>query len=197
MPVPWEIIWPDASTDTDRGRIMYQTGQLILYGKTGVCRVEGTTSKAVTRAQTARLYYVLHPLYQAGSILAPVDNVDSGKIFSRPIMGRDEAQTFIRDLPALKSEPYYNQNLSQLREHYREQLGSLTGRDLALLICSIYRKKQKTRSENKKLGAVDQQFMDEAEDLLYGELAASLGIARDEVKGYISRTLDEDRQPKI
>ncbi len=176
---------------------MYQAGQLILYGKTGVCRVEGTTSKAATRAQAARLYYVLHPLYQNGSILAPVDNVDSGMIPSRPIMGRDEAQTFIKGLPGLKSEPYYNQNLSRLREHYREQLGSLTGRDLALLISSIYLKKQKTRSENKKLGAVDQQFMDEAEGLLYGELAAALGIALEEVKGYISKTLGADRQVEI
>lgn len=170
---------------------MYQTGQYILYGKTGVCQVEGTDSQAIPREKGTRLYYVLRPLYQNGSILAPVDNVDNGVIPTRPIMSRKEAQAFIEELPALKSEPYYNQNLTQLREHYREQLGSLTGRDLALLICSIYFKKQETRAANKKLGMVDQQFMDEAESLLYGELAAALGIDRDEVKDYISKTLRE------
>ncbi len=168
---------------------MYQTEQLILYGKTGVCRVEGTVSQPVPGEKTARLYYVLRPLYQSGSILAPVDNVDSGVIFTRPIMSREEAQAFIKELPDLKSEPYYNQNLSQLREHYREQLGSLAGQDLARLICSIYLKMQETKAEKRKLGAVDQQFMDEAENLLYGELAAALDIDRDQVKGYISKTL--------
>jgi len=170
---------------------MYQAGQYILYGKTGVCRVEGTVSQTVPGEKTARPYYILHPLYQNGSIKVPVDNVNSGRIFTRPIMDREEAQAFIENLPALESEPYYNQNLSQLREHYREQLGSLRGQDLALLICSVYRKKQEAKAEKRKLGTVDQQFMDEAESLLYGELAAALGIDRDEVKDYISRTLHE------
>ncbi len=161
---------------------MYQAGQFILYGKTGVCRVEGMDRQTLPREKTARLYYVLRPLYQNGSILAPVDKVDSGLIPTRPIMSRDEAQAFIEGLPALKSEPYYNQNLSQLREHYREQLGSLAGQDLAILIRSVYRKKQEARAANKKLGMVDQQFMDEAESLLYGELAAALGIERDKVR---------------
>lgn len=170
---------------------MYQAGQCILYGKTGVCRVEGTASQPASKEKTARRYYVLRPLYQSGSILAPVENVDSGRIFTRPIMSRDEAQAFIEELPALQSEPYYNQNLGQLREHYREQLGSLSGRELALLICSIYHKKQEVAAGKRKLGAVDQQFMDEAEDLLYGEFAAALDIDRDEVKGYIRKTLRE------
>jgi len=170
---------------------MYQSGQCILYGKTGVCQVEGTVFEAVSGRKAPRLYYVLHPLYQNGSIMAPVDNVNSGVIFTRPIMGRDEAQAFIKSLPSLKSEPYYNQNVSQLREHYREQLGSLTGRELALLICSIYWKKQEAAAGKRKLGAVDQQFMDEAENLLYGELAAALGIDRDAVKDYIGKTLRE------
>lgn len=170
---------------------MYQAGQFILYGRTGVCRVEGTASQPVPKEKADRLYYVLRPMYQNGSILAPVENVDSGKIFTRPIMSRDEAQAFIKDLPALKAEPYYNQNLSLLREHYREQLGCLSGKDLALLICSIYRKKQEAAAGKRKLGAVDQQFMEKAEGLLYGELAAALCIDRDAVKDYINKALRE------
>jgi len=168
---------------------MYQTGQFVFYGKTGVCRVESVTSRPIPKEKSAQLYYVLRPLYQNISIWIPVENVDSGRVFSRPIMNRDEAQAFIESLPALKSEPYYNHNLGQLREHYRDQLGSLSGRELALLICSIYQKKQKATAGKKKLGAVDQQFMDEAENLLYGELAAALDIGRGEVKDYISKTL--------
>ncbi len=168
---------------------MYEAGQYILYGKTGACRVEGTVNQTVPGQKEPRLYYVLNPLYQSGSIMAPVDNVDSGKVLTRPIMSRDEAQAFIQSLPSLEAEPYYNQNLGQLREHYREQLGTLTGRELALLIRSIYLKKQQAKAEKRKLGAVDQQFMDEAEGLLYGELAAALGMERSQVRDYIDKTL--------
>lgn len=174
---------------------MYQVGQFILYGKTGVCRVDGTVVKPAPSENVTRAYYVLHPLYQAGSILAPVDNVDSGRIFTRPIMSRDEAQAFIRKLPALESEPYYSQNLGQLRDHYRQQFEHFTGEDLASLICSIYRKRQRAKAENRKLGTVDQKFIDDAENLLYGELAVSLGIGRDQVEGYIDETLRETRRP--
>jgi len=168
---------------------MYKDETLILYGKTGVCRVEGTTSMTSHGETTARSYYVLRPLYQKGTILAPVENVESGKLHARPIMSRSEAQSFIRSLPSLRAEPYYNQSLSQLREHYRQQFGNLTGQELALLISSIYLKKREVEQSRKKFSAVDQQFLDEAENLLFGELAASLDIGRDEVKSYIDRTL--------
>ncbi len=36
---------------------------------------------------------------------------------------------------------------------------------------------------------IDQRFMDEAEGLLYGELAAALEISREEVCGYIAKSL--------
>lgn len=170
---------------------MYQVGQFILYGRTGVCRVDGTISRTVPGENPARLYYVLHPVYQNGSIWAPVDSVDNRTIFTRPIMSRDEAQAFIEHLPTLTSEPYYNPNLGQLREYYRQQLESLSGENLALLICSIYRKKQRAKAENRKLGTVDEQVFHDAENILYGELAISLGLDREEVKGYIDKTLRE------
>ncbi len=170
---------------------MYQPGQFILYGKTGVCRVEDISPRPVGRG-IARPYYALRPLYQNGVIFAPVENVNSGKIPTRPIMSREEAQRFIEELADLQAEPYYTQNIGQLREHYRGQLGSLSGKDLARLICSIYQKKQEIMAVNKRLGTVDQQFMDEAENLLYGELATALGIERDHVKGYIHDTLHKE-----
>lgn len=46
-------------------------------------------------------------------------------------------------------------------------------------------KKAALAQQNKKFGRVDEHFMRQAEDNLYGELAVALGIARDEVPGYI------------
>ncbi len=169
---------------------LYATGTLILYGRTGVCRVEGVTEKKVPGEKKPVPFYLLRPLYQSGTIAAPVEKVEDGTIFSRTLMSREQAQTFIEALPSLPSEPYHNQNLNQLRDHYRQQLQSLTARDMAQLIRSVYKKRQDAEDKRRKLSVVDQRFMEEAEALLYGELAAALGIGRDEVRGYIAKALN-------
>ena len=46
-------------------------------------------------------------------------------------------------------------------------------------------KKAALAQQNKKFGRVDEHFMRQAEDNLYGELAVALDIDRDEVPGYI------------
>ena len=169
---------------------MYEAGALILYGRTGVCRVEGVTEKTLPGEKAATPYYLMRPLYQSGTIGAPVDKMEDGTIFSRPIMDREQAQTFIEALPSVPAEPYHSQNLNQLKEHYRQQLQSFSSLDMARLLRSIYAKKREAEGRNRKLGAIDQRFMEETEGLLYGELAAALNIGRDEVRGYIADTLD-------
>lgn len=169
---------------------MYAVGSLILYGRTGVCRVEDVTElPAAGEKGEVRAFYLLRPLYQNGTIMAPVKSVDDGTLPSRPIMSRAEAGAFVKELPALEAEPCRSHSQNLLREHYRRQLEDPTSRGLALLIRSIYRKNQEARAANRRPGAVDQRFLEEAEDLLYGELAAALGMTRDEVQDHMDAAL--------
>ncbi len=159
---------------------MYEVGELILYGRTGVCRVESIQPGAEDQE-----YYTLQPLYQSCSITIPVNS----KVFSRPIISRAEAEELIRGMPEVEAEPYHNRNLNQLREHYRSCMDSHCCRDLIRMTKSIYLKRKEALAQKKKFGAVDERFMKEAEDLLFGEFAAALDIARDEVGPYIHRAL--------
>ena len=54
--------------------IMYKVDDLIMYGGTGVCKVEAITRPDFEEPDENRLYYVLQPLYQSGTIYAPIDN---------------------------------------------------------------------------------------------------------------------------
>ncbi len=168
---------------------MYTAGTMILYGRTGVCRVEGVTERTLPGEKAAVPYYLMRPLYQSGTIGAPVEKVEDGTIFSRPLMDKSQAQAFIEALPTVPAEPYHNQNLNQLKDHYRQQLQSFSCLDMARLLRSIYAKKQEAEGQNRKLGSVDQRFLEETEALLYGELAVALEIGRDEVRSYIADTL--------
>lgn len=165
---------------------MYQIGELILYGGTGVCRVEEIVAKRFSRTEPEKLYYVLKPLYSAGTITTPVDN---GKVYTRPVISRDEAIRLIDAIPSIHAEAYHNPNLQQLENHYRSELESHDCRDLLRLTMSTYRKKVEREQAKLKFGAVDRRYMERAENLLFGELAVALDIDRENVQDFIENRL--------
>ena len=165
---------------------MYQVGELILYGGTGVCRVSEIIAKRFTRSEPEKLCYVLTPLYSPGTITTPVDN---GKVFTRPVISRDEAIDLIDTIPSIHAESYNNSNLQQLESHYRSKLESHDCLDLLKLTMSTYQKKTERESAKLKFGAVDRRYMERAENLLFGELAVALDIDRDSVQSFIENRL--------
>ena len=166
---------------------MFVKGDIIVYGLTGVCRVDDVKPlSGVKAAEKGKLYYVLTPLYQNGTIYAPVD---SEKVYIRKIMTREQAQELIALIPGIDGEAYNNANLQLLNEHYRELISSHDGEALIELTKSIYAKKKAAQEQKRKIGQVDEEYMKRAEELLFGELAAALGIEKDDVPAYIEKSL--------
>lgn len=170
---------------------MYQVGDLILYGSTGVCKVADITTQELAGKDKKQLFYVLEPLYQNCTIFTPVNTT---KIFMRPIISKDEAERLIDMIPAIRAEAYHNRALNQLAEHYKAALITHDCSDLIELSMSIYAKKQFAEQQKRKFGVVDEKFMKRAEDLLFGELAAALNIPKDQVPEYIAERVEEKRR---
>lgn len=166
---------------------MYQVGDLVLYGTTGVCRVTDVSMATLPGLPGEQLYYTLSPLYQQCVIQTPAEN---GKVFMRPIITREEAERLIALIPTIQAEPRYGKANTELVEHYASAIRTHDCEDLVELTMSIYAKKLELEEQKKKFGAVDERFMRQAEDLLFGELAAALGIQRDEVPAYIAAKVD-------
>lgn len=152
----------------------------MVYGRTGVCRVEGITRRE------GQNYYALKPLYQSCDIFVPVD---SDKVFIRPVISKEEAHSLIDALPTMEVEIYESQAMRDLSQHYQEAIASHDCRDLFALTMSLYEKRKETIRRRKKFGAVDERFMKLGEELLFGELSVALGIQPQEVPDYISRRL--------
>ena len=153
---------------------MYQTGELVVYGTTGVCRVEGVTCPEMPGEDRNRRYYLLKPLHQDGIIYTPAD---SGKVSMRPVISAREAEALIDLIPTLQA----------LAQHYQSVLRTSDCADLLRLTMSIYCKQQAAQAKKKRLGMVDERYMKQAERLLYGELSAALGIPLEAVQPYIAR----------
>ena len=152
---------------------MYEIGELVLYGSTGVCRVSEIKKQGLPDSGEERLYYVLKPLYQSC------------------VISRDEAERLINLIPGRKCEAYHSRAARDLTQHYDAMLKTHRCEDLIDLTMSIYAKKENMRRQKRRFGSVDERFLKQAEDLLFGELAAALEIPRNEVRGYITARVQD------
>ncbi len=171
---------------------MFQPGDLVVYGTTGVCSVKEITRPNKTGPDREKQYYLLDPLYQDGIIYTPVQN---GKVPMRAVISTQEAEALIDLIPSLEAEAYHSPTIQALAQHYQSVVRNNDCRDLIELMLSIYAKRALVESQNRRLGIVDERFMKQAERLLYGEFSAALGIPFDDVHPYISQRIGE-AEPK-
>ena len=160
---------------------MFRPGELIIYGRTGVCRVEEIEE------WDDRQYYRLQALHQACVIHAPVN----GKVLMRPVLSREAADRLIDSIPYVAVNPVECRVLRELINHYLDSVNTCDAAELLAMTMSIYAKKQQAIKNKKKLGAIDERFLREGESLLFGELGVSLGIAPEAVPNYIQARISE------
>ena len=165
---------------------MFEAGNLIIYGNTGVCRVEevGPGPKGMGQ-DTGRLYYKLTPVYGAGTIYIPVDT----PVFMRPVITRQEADALIARIPAVEEEGGDGMDQRMLADHYRAQLNKHDCDGLVQLIKTVYTKNQTLAKSGRKASKTDLEYKQRAENMLHGELAVALEIPVESVPEYIRQTL--------
>lgn len=167
---------------------MYQNGDLVVYGSTGVCRVTDVVKPYAHGPEHDKPFYQLDPLYQEGVIYTPVNG---GKIQMRPVMSAEEAQGLIDLIPSVQAEPCRERTLQLLAQKYQSTLQSGSSLSLLKLTMSVRAKKAQAESRNRRLGAVDEKYGRQAERLLFGELAVALDIPMEDVKTYISDHVED------
>ena len=160
----------------------------MVYGFTGVCRVEAITRPNTTGPDRNRQFYLLKPLQQDGVIYTPVDN---RKVPIRAVISRETAEALIDLIPSIRAEAYHGPTLQALAQHYQSAVRTHDCRDLLELMMSIYAKRQQAEAQKRRLGLVDERFMKQAEKMLYGEFSVALGIPYEEVQPYIARRLEK------
>lgn len=162
----------------------FAIGDLIIYGETGVCRVADIVVKEFPDGK--KNCYQLQPLYQSCMIFTPADNE---AVFMRPIITRAQADELIARICDIEPTEITASNPRELSEKYDAVIKSHDCETLVSFTKSIYNKRDRLIPIKKKLPAVDERYMKRAEDLLFGELAASLGIDRIEIKESILEKL--------
>ncbi|MBQ1303026.1 MAG: CarD family transcriptional regulator [Firmicutes bacterium] len=186
-----------AETQTPMNTRTFQEGDLIIYGSTGVCRVDSVMKPDREAARHGfdreRTYYVLKPLYHSETIYVPTDNE---KVFMRPVIEKEEAQRLIDMIPTITAEAIPADSPQELRNYYRSVTTRYDCSDLIELTMSIYAKKKFAEGQRKKFGEVDGKAMKQAEDMLFGEFAVALQMDKDKVPEYIAKRVEEIRRTR-
>lgn len=170
---------------------MFQPGELVVYGSTGVCRVEEITRPNLIGGDRRRQYYLLKPLWQDGVIYAPVD---SEKVSIRPVISREEAEALIDQMPGIEAAACRGATMQALAQQYQTAVRDGGHQALIEMMKAIYSKRSRAEAKNRRLGVVDERYMRQAEKMLYGELAAALEIPYDEVEPYIAQRLGAEEE---
>ncbi len=166
---------------------MYQKGEYIIYGNTGVCRVEDVAvPDNIPIKEKGALYYKLSPVYGVGSIYIPVDT----EVFMRPVLTKAQANELIDKIPNIKEQVYEAKDQKNLADCYRASLRAHECEELVGMIKAIYQKHKKLEGEGRRLGKADAEYMKQAQALLHGELAVVLGISFEEVPKYIAARIE-------
>ena len=167
---------------------MFEKGEYIVYGMTGVCRVSDITEMNMDGLSTSKLYYVLEPTGVNGNrIITPVEG---NKSVMRRIMTSEEAYDLIdgiRDIDSLRVRD------DRQRENcYKEALKTGDCREWVGVLKTIYLQRRDRLSRGKRMTEVDERYMKKTKENLFGELSIPLGITTAEVERFIVSRLEAD-----
>ena len=155
---------------------MYKVNQLVDHRSSGVCRIQAIN--ALSSDEGAPLYYVITPLFgdEKGTIIrVPVSNDAS----LSPVMTREEAEDLLSCWP--RSGDLYEKDAKKRKDIYAEALRAGNVALLPRLLEGILQRKER----DGKLNTMDQQFVNRATPILYGELSVALGIDYGEIESFI------------
>ena len=163
---------------------MFQIGDYVMYKTDGVCKVDQiTTMEDFHQNKQKKLYYVLVPIKDSGiKIYSAVDNT---QIPRRLAMTEKEAREMVdsmTEIPVLKIE-----NEKYREDCYKKALKSGDCKEWIRIVKTIYLRRQGRLAEGKKSTAIDDYYLNAAEQLVLAELSFSMGMTADEIQKYIEQ----------
>lgn len=166
---------------------MFKKGEYVVCGNNGICKVTDVTTLNMASAPKDRLYYILKPVYaESSTVYIPVDN---HKVAIRAALTEQEVHELIAKIPSL--ELVWVENDKQRELTYKECLKQNSYEDYVRIIKTLYLRKQDRLAKGQKIIGLDERYLKQAEDLLYGELAVALGIEKQNVQTYIAEEIEK------
>ncbi|MFB0971956.1 MAG: hypothetical protein GX666_08005 [Tissierellia bacterium] len=160
---------------------MFDKGEMVFYKNIGVCKVVDITKLDFAMDEDQK-YYVMESVFKNGVNYVPVG---AGIENIRNIISKEEAEKLIDMIPEIEAEAILDLATKEMTEYYEEKINSGDPLDILKLTLSIDRKKEILAEEKKKFGAIDDNYLKKAIDMLFEEIAAAVGIEKEKMPQYI------------
>lgn len=165
---------------------MFEVGEYIIYGNTGVCRVAEIKKMAPPGTKADKLYYALDPVYDKGRrVYTPVSNE---KVLMRKILTAKEADELINSVSQIDTLQIRDEKLRE--EKYKEAMRTCSCVEWVRMIKTLYLRGKSRQAEGKKITSSDARYLHLAEENLYGELSIALKIPKDKVEDFITQRVE-------
>ena len=172
---------------------MFSVGEYIVYGTTGVCKVEEIGTLQMSGVSKDKLYYTMTPIGSQGSrVYVPVD---SDKAVIRPVLSKDEAVALVEQIPSI--ELLWVADEKRREEIYKATFRTCECRERNKIIKTLYLRKMSRIAEGKKVTVVDGKYLHMAEERLYEELGLALGMDKEAVIEYITQHVEKSKEAVI
>ena len=169
---------------------MFQIGQTVSYGTTGICTIEDIRQETLSRAGVRKQeYYVLRPLATPTCITYVPTGNEKLTSRMRPIMTSRQIDAMI---DAVKGQrlPWIEDARQRAEAFQKVVSGGISGELLKLIAC-LYLEKKNRAQGNKKFCATDEKMLSSAERMVSEEFAYALQISEKEVAAYIAQRMEE------
>ncbi len=164
---------------------MYQSGECVIYGIHGVCRVIGREKQMVNRKRTE--YLVLEPMGHGESrfYLPAASEIAMAKL--RPVLDEQSLMNLLDSDEIRNSEWIANESVR--KNYFRELIASGDRTALLKMVCALYQYKESQFAAGKKFHLCDDNFLRDAEKLLSSEISYVLSISPEEAKKLLREKL--------
>ena len=168
--------------------MMFQIGEVVSYGATGICTIEDIRLESLSKAGTKKQeFYILRPAATPTcTTYVPVGN-EALTAKMRKILSKEEIDTLI--------DSVQGQRLEWIEDprHRADAFGQIVSRgispELLKLIACLYLEKGNRTQCGKKFPATDEKLLASAERLVSEEFAYALQIPEEEVSAYIAKRI--------
>jgi len=166
---------------------MFNEGDAVIYGMNGVCRIQSIETRDFGGEE--KEYYILTPLSDENcTIFVPVEGEIAAKI--KCILTSTEIHELIAGVA--DEESIWIEEDEPRRVRFKAILAGGDRGELFALIKTLFIRAKNLESQGKKMHMADDQFLRNAEKILYGEIAHVMGISEEEVLPFIMGELGEE-----
>lgn len=155
-----------------KGKVMivYEIGELVQYGNSGICKIEGIV-QGVAGLDKDTKYYLMIPINCTSSkIYSPIDN---DKVKMRNILSEQEAEKLFNAAPEITELSIINEK--QCEGIYKEALYSIDCYRWLMLLKTLCARKILRARQGKKITATDERYLKSVEERLKEELCVIMG----------------------